>query len=479
MRTLLLESFVLAIAPIFVACGGSTKAMLPGETGGTTDFGQQPQGGTTSGIGGRDSSGGVATTGGASTGPGGSAEATGGAGDDSGGATSVGGAHATGGTSTHPASTTGGSIARTGGATSTGGSLGTGGVRTTGGTGGLSTGGTRSSVGTETGGTVASGGAQTGGTKATGGTQATAGAGTTAGSPGTGGNVTQWPKKFCGNITTGEKTDPTGLKFAKHWDQITAENAGKWTSVQSSVAGAFNWTVLDAIYASAEQDGLIFKEHSFVWGSAQLSGVTTAAVENWIKSFCQRYTKVALIDVVNEPPPHTVPSYATVLAAGESGTYGWITKSFKLARQYCGSAVLILNDYQNIEYASTQSHFIDIVNDIKAAGAPIDAVGAEAHDAYNFTASELQVKIDTLSSLTGLPIYVTEYDVNKSDDAAQLEIYKAQFPVFWSTSTVRGVTLWGWITGKTWVQSSGLVNGTSPRPAMNWLMDYLGRPAPP
>ncbi len=42
-------------------------------------------------------------------------------------------------------------------------------------------------------------------------------------------------------------------------------------------------------------------------------------------------------------------------------------------RAYLGSAILILNDYSNIEYSNT--NFIDIAQQVKSAGAPIDAVG--------------------------------------------------------------------------------------------------------
>ena len=41
---------------------------------------------------------------------------------------------------------------------------------------------------------------------------------------------------------------------------------------------------------------------------------------------------------------------------------------------------------------------------------------------------------------------------------------------------IKGVTIWGYIVGATWLQNTGLMqdNGTM-RPAMTWLMQYLGR----
>ncbi|HYQ42093.1 MAG TPA: endo-1,4-beta-xylanase [Polyangiaceae bacterium] len=286
--------------------------------------------------------------------------------------------------------------------------------------------------------------------------------------------------KFVGNITTGSSIDTGGMKFSKYWDQITPENAGKWGSIQRSASGDFNWSAMDAIYEYTETNHIIFKQHTFVWGSQQPSGTPTLAqVENWIKSFCQRYPNTRLIDVVNEPPPHTTPNYTANLGAGETGTYGWITKAFKLARQYCPGAVLIMNDYNNIEYGDQESHFIDIVKQIKAAGAPIDAVGCQSHALRTMSASQLQKNLDTMASQTGLPIYITEYDIGEANDATQLATYKAQIPIFRNTAAVKGVTIWGWINGRTWVANTGLVNGTTPRSAMTWLMGELGRPVPP
>jgi endo-1,4-beta-xylanase len=393
------------------------------------------------------------------------------------------GGSATGG-STSGGSATGGSAiggSATGG-TETGGSAG---ALATGGSGGA-TGGTAGQGGTSSGG--AGNGGYTGGGR--GGRNSGGGAGGAAGrnngGAGAGGRSTGGAGgagttgKFLGNITTGNSVDTGGMKFSKYWDQITPENAGKWGSVQSSPSGSFNWATLDAVYNYAQTNNIIFKQHTFVWGSQQPNGTPTLAqVENWIRSFCQRFPNTKLIDVVNEPPPHTTPNYTANLGAGESGTYGWITKAFKLARQYCPNAVLILNDYNNLEYTDQENHFIDIVTQIKAAGAPIDAVGCQAHATTNLSATQLQNNLNTMASRTSLPVYITEWDINQANDQQQLQTFQAQFPVFWNSPSVRGITIWGWIVGRTWVANSGLVNGTTPRPAMTWLMQQVGRPVPP
>jgi endo-1,4-beta-xylanase len=315
--------------------------------------------------------------------------------------------------------------------------------------------------------TAGAGGAGKGGTGAAGNGGSTAG---TAGSVNAG-------DKFVGNITTGGQVRSD---FADYWTQITPENEGKWGSVEPN-RDQMNWSALDRIHDYANQNGLLFKQHTFVWGSqqpgwvAQLSPADQAAeVEEWIRLFCERYPDVDLIDVVNEPPPHTTPSYLSALGgAGESG-YDWIIQAFRWARQYCPNATLILNDYNVLRYDDAD-HFIEIANAVKGSGL-VDALGSQSHDHEDQPLDDLQMRLNNLIAV-GLPIYITEYDVSTTDDELQRRIYEEQFPLFWSTPEIKGITIWGYVYGETWSQApdSGLIRNGQPRPAMTWLMNFLGR----
>jgi endo-1,4-beta-xylanase len=289
--------------------------------------------------------------------------------------------------------------------------------------------------------------------------------------------------EFVGNITTSDGVDAEGKTYSRHWDQITPENAGKWGSVQSNAGAAFNWRTLDAIYDYTEQAGITFKQHAFVWGSQQPSGsLSEADVKEWMTEFCRRYPNTKLIDVVNEPPPHTTPSYANAIGGGTNGSWQWIINSFIWAREACPNAILILNDYSNIEYQADADRFIDIVKVIQAAGAPIDAVGAQAHDLDDagMELSTVQGFVERLYEETGLPLYITEMDIDQTDDQAQLRYYQDYFPWFRDSGYVKGLTIWGWIYGRTWsvAPNSGLVRNGQSRSAMTWLMEELGRPIP-
>ena len=97
----------------------------------------------------------------------------------------------------------------------------------------------------------------------------------------------------------------------------------------------YNWSGVDRAYNFAIQNNIPFKQHTFIWGAQAPTWINSlsaseqaAEIEEWIRDFCARYPKTAMIDVVNEPSD----SPAGRVCA--SIRYDWIIRSFQLARQY-------------------------------------------------------------------------------------------------------------------------------------------------
>lgn len=354
------------------------------------------------------------------------------------------------------------------GASGRGGSSGLSGAGGTGGSGGFGSG----NAGASGSGGV-SGGAGASGGSAGNGTSGGAGA---SGGGGSGGQPAL--PRFVGNITT---RGQVRSDFVNYWDQITPENEGKWGVVEGQ-RDRMDWSGMDRVRDYARLHNIPYKGHTLVWGAQQPEWIKDlpqseqrAEVEEWIRLFCERYPDVAMIDVVNEPPPHTTPSYMNAIGGTGASGYDWIVQSFKWARQYCPNAILILNDFNTIEYSRDNDHFIDIVNRIRTAGAPIDAIGAQAHAAFSIPTNTVQGFLDKLAD-TGLPVYITEYDINLASDEQQRSVMQQQFTMFWNEPRVKGITLWGYVSGSTWLANSGLMSNTGQhRPALTWLMDFLER----
>lgn len=277
--------------------------------------------------------------------------------------------------------------------------------------------------------------------------------------------------QFVGNITT---NGSVRSDFVQYWNQITPENEGKWGSVERS-RDVYNWSGQDEAYNYAQANGLPFKAHTFVWGSQFPSWINNLSnqekaeeIEEWIRDYCARYPNTDIIDVVNE----STPGHAPAAFARDAFGSNWIIRSFELARQYCPNATLVLNDYNVLRWNTDE--FIAMARPAVNAGV-VDALGAQAHGLESMSLSELRSNLAKIADL-GLPIYISEYDVNIANDQDQLATLSEQFQVFYNHPQVVGITLWGYVVGATWRDNTGLIQSNgSFRPAMTWLMDFIDR----
>jgi endo-1,4-beta-xylanase len=332
-----------------------------------------------------------------------------------------------------------------------------------GGAAGLAAGGQAGSAGNipEAGsGSASTGGASAGGTGLGG---ASAGAGSIA------------TKKYIGNISS--KNKDIQADFSDRWQQVTMEANSKWGFVQPSGPDNWVWEPVDKVYQYALDHNLVFKGHCFFWATEQPSWVSASNVMTvapvWIKTFCERYPKTAMIDVVNEPGHNPAPYRSGMGGAGTTG-FDWVLQGFKWARQYCPGAVLLINDFNIIEYDADHAAFVSMLQKLLAAGAPIDAIGAQGHDVYKIGAAKAKTYLDKLASTFNLPIYITEMDIDQSNDTQQAQLMQDEITMFWNHPSVKGITYWGYVRGSTWRGNAWLVdtNGTN-RPAMTWLQTFI------
>ena len=293
------------------------------------------------------------------------------------------------------------------------------------------------------------------------------------------------PDKFLGNITTGWNSDmdTDGFIFADYWNQVTPENATKWESVEGNRHGTYNWGGADKAYKYAKEHGFPFKFHTLVWGSqypSWMNNLSTEkqyeAIEQWMDEAKKHYPDLQMIDVVNEAVSGHAPAPYKAALGGDGKTgYDWIIKAFEMAHERWPDAILIYNDYNTYQWNTDQ--FINLVKTIRDAGAPVDAYGCQAHDLGGCSASTLKASLKKIQDALKMPMYVTEYDIASQNDNEQLRDYKAQIPLLWEADYCAGVTLWGWIYGKTWTDNgkgySGIIKNKKERPALEWLREYM------
>lgn len=279
--------------------------------------------------------------------------------------------------------------------------------------------------------------------------------------------------KFLGNIF--DNVAPSD--FATYWNQVTPENGTKWGSVEQT-RDNMSWYWADKDYQYAKDNNFPFKFHNLVWGSQQPNWINSLSaedqkgeVEEWIQAAGERYPDSQLVDVVNEPL-HAKPSYKDAIGGDGSTGWDWVIWSFEQARKAFPNSKLLINEYGIIGNPSAAKQYVSIINLLKDRGL-IDGIGIQCHQ-FNMDTVTVKTMNDVLGILdtTGLPIYVSELDMT-GDDATQLARYKEKFPVLWEHPSVKGVTLWGYVEGKTWKDGTYLVTKSGEaRPALKWLKQY-------
>lgn len=309
--------------------------------------------------------------------------------------------------------------------------------------------------------------------------------------------------KFLGNTTSFvAELGVIPEDFDTYWNQITPQNECTWTVVEKN-RGEYDWTSCDIVYNWAKEHKALFTFRTLLWGShypvwlTKLdSAETKQAITEWFDAVQEHYPDLEMIEVVNEAVKNGN-SYHSAFdrgnsmieaLGGDTGNYEFVVTAFKMARERWPKAILIYNDYNTILWQKDQG--IDLLKKIKAQGAPVDAYGMQFHEtiqqgsgSWCTSSATLKRALHEAHEQTGLPIYITQYDVGSKDDEFQKKCYQEHFPILMETDYVNGITLWGYVYGKTWISCNGLEQGCSglikdgvERPALTWLKEYLKNP---
>ncbi len=297
----------------------------------------------------------------------------------------------------------------------------------------------------------------------------------------TGPPIAQGQDKFLGSVSSATQN----VNFTHYWNQVTPENGGKWGSVEAT-RDVWNWTDLDTAYNLAKTNGYPFKMHNLIWGSQQPAWLETlsaadqlTAIEEWFSAVAARYPDIDYIDVVNEPL-HTPPSgpgtgnYLNALGGAGASGWDWIINAYQLARLHFPHAKLLINEYSVTNDGNEAAQYIKIIQLLQAQNL-IDGIGIQEHAfETRVDASVIAGNLNTIAA-TGVPIYISEMDIDGPTDDVQLQDYQRIFPIFWENPAVRGITLWGYVPGM-WRTAEGaylaLSNGAE-RPALVWLRAYV------
>ena len=280
--------------------------------------------------------------------------------------------------------------------------------------------------------------------------------------------------------------------YDTYWNGATSENACKWGMMEAT-RGVMTYENADNAYNYAKDRNMMFRYHAGVWASQFPQWLLSLSIEEAkaevvkrLQMIAERYPLSDQIDLLNEQlGNHQKDNQKFRELFGGPGTkpedYGWQIWLFEQGRKYLPNTKLVLNDYGLEGDTKSIKSQLELFKVLRDRGL-VDGFGTQAH-AFNVdkpTADTIKSSLNLMAT-SGLPIFVTELDMNgglkgrqQANDSLQLISYKKAFPVFWEHPAVAGITLWGYIQNTTWMTGTGIVSKDGvENPSMVWLKSYL------
>jgi endo-1,4-beta-xylanase len=253
--------------------------------------------------------------------------------------------------------------------------------------------------------------------------------------------------------------------------------------------GHFDFEAMDEAMSFAKQHNMKLMGHCLVyrnmqtgpwlnfkneacggWSAKELDGILKDHIETVVRHGGDTYYSW---EVVNEPtnPTHNG-CWSRVL-----GEEPYIVKAFQYAHEANPEAMLILNDTfgQGGIDKERADVFWGLVNRLKAAGAPIDAVGTEMHwelpELRPTYLDEFKTFLENARK-AGVKVHVTEMDVYQGPNDSP-EAFAKQKEVFYNVvhtclkdSNCVGFMTWGIADRYSWLRTSDWKNFPNAKPVL-------------
>ena len=149
------------------------------------------------------------------------------------------------------------------------------------------------------------------------------------------------------------------------------------------------------------------------------------------------------------------------------------TRMFQMAKATDPSALLFVNEY-NVEDGkdakSSPEKYLESIQDLLRSGAPVDGIGIQAH-ATSPVPSLVYEAFETLAR-AGLPIWLTELDVESEDERIRADDLEMMLRVAFAHPSVAGVMLWGFWQG---VNKGGMYRKNSHLVNEDWSLADAGK----
>ena len=236
------------------------------------------------------------------------------------------------------------------------------------------------------------------------------------------------------------RQDTNGVALiTSQFNAISPENVLKWEIVHPRPGtNGYDFAPGDAYVAFGEKHHMLIVGHTLVWheqtprwvfqgeNGRWLSGTNAADREllmqrmrNHIQTVVGRYKgRIKIWDVVNEALNDSRNENDTNVLRQTSPWVrvlgmDFIVKAFEYAHEADPAAVLRYNDY-SVENPAKRQRLITLIKFLRSQNVPVMAIGSQTHANLIWPEPDLEDDFLTEVSRLGLPVHITELDVNGS-----------------------------------------------------------------
>ncbi|XP_013399524.1 uncharacterized protein LOC106165741 [Lingula anatina] len=235
------------------------------------------------------------------------------------------------------------------------------------------------------------------------------------------------------------------------------EETFEWTTI----ANALKWRMMqrNQYPINSERPKLAIEEllslgkkirgHNVVWGVEQF-------IPTWVKTLSKEEIKGALdtrikgvINTFKGNLSHWDVNNEIIAGHGDwfeqkTGDRYITEKMFQQIHALDPNVKLFHNEYRVINDGSITNAYVDMIKEYQAKGLPLSGIGVQGHLKVGPPdILKIQQNLDKLA-LTGLPIWITELDIEASDVAKRADYYEDVMTYLFSYPGVEGIILWSW-----------------------------------
>jgi len=269
--------------------------------------------------------------------------------------------------------------------------------------------------------------------------------------------------------------------LAANFNSAVHENALKWHSCEPTATGGFDYSVAEGIYKWAAANDIKMRGHCIFWA-------TDRHVQDWVK----RLDKGAMRAVVKRRAGDATSRFKGRIEEFDLinelifGNFyrrnlgdGIIKDIADWAQAGNPNAVLYLNEQGSLASGGRNADkYVALIKKTLGQGIPIAGIGCQGHFGSMVDLQKIQTTLDRLAQFN-LPIKITEYDFNTSDEQAKAKHLRDFYTVCFAHPAVEGILMWGFgnATGPRppqprHIENSSSRNGGQPKRAKPTPRDY-------